>query len=146
MTCVPRPGLAPEQDVVQTRSCQKCNQRKTRCSKSRPWSSCLKLGVECVFPPPGRAPRRKKRALKAELVSRVKDLEQRIQQIREEEQSTQSSGIDRQNLRYAVGSHSSSTPSNGASYGECGRPIWSTGRCRRHESVCEPWSSLEPPD
>lgn len=71
-------------DVVHTRSCHKCNQRKTRCSKTLPCTSCSKLGVECVFPPPGRAPRRKKRALKAELVSRVKYLENRLYDLGEE--------------------------------------------------------------
>lgn len=33
-----------------------------------------------MFPGPERAPRRKKRALKAELVSRVRDLEEELQQ------------------------------------------------------------------
>ncbi|KAJ5301511.1 hypothetical protein PENANT_c002G10541 [Penicillium antarcticum] len=71
-------------DLIHARSCHKCNQRKTRCSKTLPCTSCFKLGVECVFPPPGRAPRRKKRALKAELVSRVKYLENRLQGLGEE--------------------------------------------------------------
>lgn len=72
-------GSAVKKHEPQTRSCQKCNQRKTRCSKTIPCTSCVKLGMECVFPPPGRAPRRKKRALKAELVSRVQDLELQLQ-------------------------------------------------------------------
>ncbi|KAJ5371410.1 C6 transcription factor [Penicillium cataractarum] len=75
---------------TQTRSCQKCNQRKTRCSKTRPCTSCVKLGIECIFPPPGRAPRRKKRALKAELVSKVKSLEQKVRELEDERNSPQS--------------------------------------------------------
>lgn len=66
---------------LQTRSCQKCNRRKTRCSKTQPCTSCVKLGIDCIFPPPGRAPRRKKRALKAELVSKVKALEQKVRDL-----------------------------------------------------------------
>lgn len=61
-----------------TRSCHRCNQKKIRCSKSQPCSSCVKSNSDCVFPGPGRAPRRKKRPLKAELVSRLKSLEQQV--------------------------------------------------------------------
>ncbi|OJJ05813.1 hypothetical protein ASPVEDRAFT_75073 [Aspergillus versicolor CBS 583.65] len=61
-----------------TRSCHRCNQKKIRCSKSQPCSSCVESNSDCVFPGPGRAPRRKKRPLKAELVSRLKSLEQQV--------------------------------------------------------------------
>ncbi|KAL4886412.1 fungal-specific transcription factor domain-containing protein [Aspergillus karnatakaensis] len=72
--------LPPNHTGMQTRSCLKCNQRKTRCSRSQPCASCVKLGIDCVFPPPGPVPRRRKRALKAELVSRVKVLEQKLEE------------------------------------------------------------------
>ncbi|CAG7933956.1 unnamed protein product [Penicillium olsonii] len=77
-------GIPASSKSVHARSCHKCNQRKTRCSKTLPCTSCVKLGVECIFPPPGRAPRRKKRALKVELVSRVKYLEHRLHDLGEE--------------------------------------------------------------
>lgn len=76
--------------TTRTRSCQKCNQRKTRCSKTQPCVNCVKLGMECIFPPPGRAPRRKKRALKAELVSKVQLLEKRVRELEDERVSQQS--------------------------------------------------------
>lgn len=61
------------------RSCYRCSQKKIRCSKAQPCENCVKSSSECVFPGPGRAPRRKKRAFKAELVSRVHDLEEELQ-------------------------------------------------------------------
>ncbi|KAE8363720.1 fungal-specific transcription factor domain-containing protein [Aspergillus caelatus] len=52
-----------------------------RCSRTQPCDSCLKSNSECVFPGPGRAPRRKKRPLKAELISRLKGLEQELREM-----------------------------------------------------------------
>ena len=60
-----------------SRSCRRCSE-KIRCSKSQPCGSCLKSGSECIFPTPGRAPRRKKRPLKAQLISRLKSLEEEV--------------------------------------------------------------------
>ncbi|KAL4735590.1 fungal-specific transcription factor domain-containing protein [Aspergillus similis] len=57
-----------------TRSCHRCSQKKIRCSKSCPCESCSKSGSKCVFPGPGRAPRRKLRPLKGELVSQAQSL------------------------------------------------------------------------
>lgn len=82
------PNIA--EGTTRSRSCQKCYQRKTRCSKTQPCTSCVKLGIECIFPPPGRAPRRRKRALKAELVTKVKSLEQKIRELEDERNSPQS--------------------------------------------------------
>ncbi|KAJ6028742.1 hypothetical protein N7540_004318 [Penicillium herquei] len=63
---------------IPSRSCHRCNQKKIRCSKTQPCASCVKSGSECTFPGPGRAPRRRKRALKAELLARVRNLEQEL--------------------------------------------------------------------
>ncbi|PYI00317.1 hypothetical protein BO78DRAFT_465396 [Aspergillus sclerotiicarbonarius CBS 121057] len=60
------------------RSCRECNRKKIRCSKTAPCSHCVRRGLDCVFPGPSRAPRRKKRPLKAELVARLKSLEQEL--------------------------------------------------------------------
>ncbi|KAL4946752.1 hypothetical protein BDV06DRAFT_76 [Aspergillus oleicola] len=60
------------------RSCHRCSQRKIRCNKIQPCDHCGRSNSECTFPGPGRAPRRKKRPLKAELVARLKGLEQEI--------------------------------------------------------------------
>lgn len=61
------------------RSCYRCSQKKIRCSKAQPCANCVNSSSVCLFPGPGRAPRRKKRALKAELVSRVHGLEKELQ-------------------------------------------------------------------
>ncbi|KAF9890359.1 hypothetical protein FE257_006026 [Aspergillus nanangensis] len=66
------PGKNP---LPAPRSCYRCNQKKIRCSKTQPCDSCVKASFECVFPGPGRAARRKKRPLKAELVNRLSNLE-----------------------------------------------------------------------
>ncbi|KAJ5095667.1 fungal-specific transcription factor domain-containing protein [Penicillium alfredii] len=80
------PGREPGPSA---RSCHTCNRKKIRCSKTQPCEACLKLGVECVFPGPGRAPRRRKRPLKAELVSRLKHLEEEIQDLGDRSHATE---------------------------------------------------------
>lgn len=57
------------------RSCITCRRRKIRCNKLHPCSNCVKAKVECVFPEPGRAPRRSKKATESELLARLKSLE-----------------------------------------------------------------------
>ncbi|KAJ5724535.1 hypothetical protein N7493_006263 [Penicillium malachiteum] len=63
-----------------SRSCHRYNQKKIRCSKNQPCDNCMcvKSSSECTFPGPGRAPRRRKRALKAELITRVENLEKEL--------------------------------------------------------------------
>lgn len=58
-----------------SRSCVTCRRRKVRCNKRSPCSNCTKGGIDCVFPPPGRAPRKSKRPPDAELLSRLRRLE-----------------------------------------------------------------------
>ncbi|KAJ5347475.1 uncharacterized protein N7506_000728 [Penicillium brevicompactum] len=58
-----------------SRSCVTCRRRKVRCNKRFPCSNCTKAGIDCVFPPPGRAPRKSKRPPDAELLSRLRRLE-----------------------------------------------------------------------
>ncbi|KAL6229910.1 hypothetical protein BDW75DRAFT_234842 [Aspergillus navahoensis] len=68
---------APHHDSLTLRSCITCRRRKVRCNKRSPCSNCVRAGVECIFPPPGRAPRSLKRppAENAELLSRLRQLE-----------------------------------------------------------------------
>lgn len=65
------------QDALALRSCITCRRRKVRCDKRSPCSNCVKAGIECIFPPPGRAPRKVKRqpAENAELLTRLQQLE-----------------------------------------------------------------------
>jgi hypothetical protein len=65
------------QDSLAHRSCITCRRRKVRCNKRSPCSHCIRAGIECIFPPPGRAPRKTKRSPpeNAELLSRLRQLE-----------------------------------------------------------------------
>ncbi len=57
------------------RSCVTCRRRKVRCNKENPCANCVRAGIECVFPAPGRAPRKSKKAPDAELLARLRRLE-----------------------------------------------------------------------
>jgi Fungal Zn(2)-Cys(6) binuclear cluster domain len=57
------------------RSCVTCRRRKVRCNKREPCSNCVKAGIECIFPGPGRAPRKSRRPPDVELLSRLRRLE-----------------------------------------------------------------------
>ncbi|KAL4871613.1 hypothetical protein BDV12DRAFT_25112 [Aspergillus spectabilis] len=73
----PPPQNHASQDPPALRSCVTCRRRKVRCNKRSPCSNCTKAGIECIFPSPGRAPRRVKRppAENTELLSRLRQLE-----------------------------------------------------------------------
>lgn len=75
----PREGVS----TLLQRSCHDCNRRKVRCSKSWPCDNCVRLGVECAFPPPGRKPRKitKRSSNKDQLISRLGLLEDRIKNL-----------------------------------------------------------------
>ncbi|KXJ96259.1 fungal-specific transcription factor domain-domain-containing protein [Microdochium bolleyi] len=51
------PSLPPS-DALNPRSCVVCRKRKVRCDKHMPCSNCRKANIQCIFPAPGRAPRR----------------------------------------------------------------------------------------
>ncbi|CAG8909464.1 unnamed protein product [Penicillium egyptiacum] len=73
---------AAEPPSSSSRSCVTCRRRKVRCNKKSPCSNCTKAGIDCVFPPPGRAPRKSKRPPDAELLSRLRRLEGVIDHLR----------------------------------------------------------------
>ncbi|ROT39516.1 hypothetical protein SODALDRAFT_349721 [Sodiomyces alkalinus F11] len=59
--------ISPDQPVATTpsgapllnpRSCVTCRRRKVRCDKQMPCSNCRRAHIQCIFPAPGRAPRR----------------------------------------------------------------------------------------
>lgn len=64
------------------RSCSRCNQRKVRCDKIYPCSACVKAEVQCSFPGPKRARRILKRPPVSELLTRLKHLEEEVEQLR----------------------------------------------------------------
>jgi len=57
------------------RSCVTCRRRKVRCNKENPCSNCARAGIECIFPGPGRAPRKSRKPADAELLARLRRLE-----------------------------------------------------------------------
>ena len=57
------------------RSCVTCRKRKVRCDKRHPCANCTKANNECIFPGPGRAPRRSRKPPDTELLARLRRLE-----------------------------------------------------------------------
>ncbi|EEH11074.1 fungal specific transcription factor domain-containing protein [Histoplasma capsulatum G186AR] len=76
------PPTPPPKDVASTppiqpslRSCITCRRRKVRCNKIHPCSNCTKANTECVFPGPGRAPRKPRNRTDSELLTRLRRVE-----------------------------------------------------------------------
>ncbi|GLA55670.1 hypothetical protein AnigIFM63604_002612 [Aspergillus niger] len=58
------------------RTCSSCRQRKVKCDRQRPCINCSRSGVECIYPPGrGRAPKRPRNAVNAQLSHRLTRLE-----------------------------------------------------------------------
>lgn len=49
---------ATPSERLNPRSCVTCRRRKVRCDKHMPCSNCRRAQIPCIFPAPGRAPRR----------------------------------------------------------------------------------------
>ncbi|EXJ66490.1 uncharacterized protein A1O5_10159 [Cladophialophora psammophila CBS 110553] len=65
----------PSTPRLNPRSCVTCRRRKVRCNKENPCANCIRAGIECVFPGPGRAPRKPRKPPDAELLARLRRLE-----------------------------------------------------------------------
>ena len=74
-------ATAGQNPRLNPRSCVTCRKRKVRCDKTEPCTNCRKAGIECIFPSPGRAPRRSKKPPDAELLARLKRLEGVVQKL-----------------------------------------------------------------
>ncbi|KAF4552830.1 Fungal specific transcription factor domain-containing protein 15 [Elsinoe fawcettii] len=64
--------------VLNPRSCVTCRRRKVKCDKSHPCANCVRAHIDCVFPTPGRAPRRPRKHADnrdTELLERLRRLE-----------------------------------------------------------------------
>ncbi|OJZ92940.1 hypothetical protein ASPFODRAFT_56471 [Aspergillus luchuensis CBS 106.47] len=71
-------SLADASSPLQTyaRTCSSCRQRKIKCDRQRPCINCSRSGVECIYPPGrGRAPKRPRNAVNAQLSHRLTRLE-----------------------------------------------------------------------
>lgn len=80
----PYSSIAPPASVdsngryLNPRSCVTCRKRKVKCDKLHPCSNCTRAHIECIFPTPGRAPRKPKKPVDgkdAELLARLRRLE-----------------------------------------------------------------------
>ncbi|PWY85091.1 Zn(II)2Cys6 transcription factor [Aspergillus heteromorphus CBS 117.55] len=68
-----------------TRSCSSCRLRKVKCDRQQPCVNCTRAGTECVYPPGrGRAPKRSRNALNAQLSERLSKLENIIRSLETE--------------------------------------------------------------
>ena len=65
----------PSAPRLNPRSCVTCRRRKVRCNKENPCANCVRAGIDCVFPGPGRAPRKSRKPPDAELLTRLRRLE-----------------------------------------------------------------------
>src|ERR1700761_6096326 len=64
------------------RSCVTCRRRKVKCDKKHPCFNCIRQNIECVFPAPGRAPRKARKApMDEELADRLRRLESLVQSL-----------------------------------------------------------------
>jgi hypothetical protein len=58
------------------RSCLKCHERKIRCDRRHPCTSCMRVNIQCIYPGPERGKRRQHR--KAAISDRLAELERTI--------------------------------------------------------------------
>ncbi|KAK3074291.1 hypothetical protein LTR53_003402 [Teratosphaeriaceae sp. CCFEE 6253] len=64
--------------TLNPRSCVTCRKRKVKCDKIHPCSNCNRQHIECLFPAPGRAPRKSRKlgdGRDKELLERLRRLE-----------------------------------------------------------------------
>ncbi|KAM3425652.1 hypothetical protein BST61_g7597 [Cercospora zeina] len=78
----PTPSTRPTVDAhgraLNPRSCVTCRKRKVKCNKVWPCCHCSRAHIECVFPAPGRAPRKPRKLGEGkdkELLERLRQLE-----------------------------------------------------------------------
>jgi hypothetical protein len=97
--------LSPETGLpaLNPRSCVTCRRRKVRCDKQMPCSNCRRGRIPCVFPAPGRAPRRPKdpnqppkntSQREVELVKRLRKLEGIVEELSEQVEVEAGGGFD----------------------------------------------------
>merc|ERR1712072_515669 len=74
----PRPLIDEHGRPLNPRSCVTCRKRKVKCDRLYPCTNCNKAHIECVFPAPGRAPRKPRKpgdGRDKELLERLRRLE-----------------------------------------------------------------------
>ncbi len=125
---------------LNARSCVTCRRRKVKCDKQFPCSNCSKAGQQCVFPAPGRAPRRPRTGGKvvsereAELLKRLRRLEGVVEELsgQVEIEAIKHSPSSDNSSSHRDGDHSTDTNSNskgtvrvvGMDEGSGNRKLW----------------------
>ncbi|KAL8805739.1 MAG: hypothetical protein Q9182_001772 [Xanthomendoza sp. 2 TL-2023] len=92
------------------RSCVTCRKRKVRCDKRHPCSNCNRAAIECVFPGPGRAPRRSRKPPDAELLARLRRLEGVVQNLGKNLDEEEGNGEDTKDEAMPTNDTDSGTP------------------------------------
>jgi len=83
----PKENKSTHYTGLNARSCVTCRRRKVKCDKQMPCSNCTKAHSQCIFPAPGRAPRRPREGAKpvsereALLLKRLRRLEGVVQEL-----------------------------------------------------------------
>lgn len=77
----PANNAASGSSGLNARSCITCRKRKVKCDKRHPCSNCNRAAIECIFPGPGRAPRRSRKPPDTELLARLRRLEGVVQSL-----------------------------------------------------------------
>lgn len=72
-----RPLVDAQGRTLNPRSCVTCRKRKVKCDKVHPCANCNRAHIACVFPSPGRAPRKVRKVGE----SRDKDLLDRLRRL-----------------------------------------------------------------
>lgn len=89
------------------RSCTTCRRRKVKCDKKQPCGNCTKAHIDCIFPAPGRAPRKPRKPQDAELMDRLRKLEGVVQslgmQVEEDMMGSGGRGCGRTSKVYRAG-------------------------------------------
>ncbi|EDU43367.1 conserved hypothetical protein [Pyrenophora tritici-repentis Pt-1C-BFP] len=81
------------------RSCVTCRRRKVKCDKKNPCSNCVRAKIECVFPGPGRAPRKSRKPADAELLERLRRLEDVVTSLNAQVEGHEQEAADRERSR-----------------------------------------------
>lgn len=74
----PAPVVDGHGRILNPRSCVTCRKRKVKCDKLHPCSNCARAHIDCIFPTPGRAPRKVRKTgdgRDTELLARLRRLE-----------------------------------------------------------------------
>jgi hypothetical protein len=73
-----RPSVDAQGRALNPRSCVTCRKRKVKCDKTHPCTNCKRARIECIYPAPGRAPRKVRKIGEGrdkELLERLRRLE-----------------------------------------------------------------------